>query len=89
MLLTARGASITFDDVPKTLTQQASGKDPLAGLRAVKALRQLADELEVVQVRNARSQGWSWSEIASVLGLTKQAVHHKHAARVAALEEGS
>jgi hypothetical protein len=31
-----------------------------------------------LQVDNARAKGWSWQQIATVLGLTKQAVHHKH-----------
>ncbi|MEV6929114.1 helix-turn-helix domain-containing protein [Dactylosporangium sp. NPDC051485] len=53
--------------------------DPGTGLRAVLALRRLADRLEAVQVRNARRLGWSWQEIAEALGVTRQAVHQKHA----------
>lgn len=30
---------------------------------------------------NARRQGWSWQEIAFFLGVSKQAVHKKHASR--------
>ncbi|HEX2770822.1 MAG TPA: helix-turn-helix domain-containing protein, partial [Micromonosporaceae bacterium] len=37
----------------------------------------------VVQVDNARRQGWSWQEIADALGVSKQAVHKKHAHRAA------
>jgi hypothetical protein len=47
-------------------------------LRAVSALRGLVEVLEALQVDNARAKGWSWQQIATVLGLTKQAVHHKH-----------
>ena len=38
-------------------------------------------QLEVLQVRNARKQGWSWQEIAEALRVSKQAVHKKHAGR--------
>ena len=52
--------------------------DPEIGLRAVSALRGLVETLEALQVDNARAKGWSWQQIATLLGLTKQAVHHKH-----------
>lgn len=48
------------------------------GLRAVAALRELADRLEVLQVANARAEGWSWQEIADCIGVSRQAVHKKH-----------
>jgi predicted transcriptional regulator len=48
-------------------------------LKAASALRRLAETLEAVQVANARRQGWSWQDIADVLGVTKQAVHQKYA----------
>lgn len=44
----------------------------------MRALRRLIDTLEVLHVRTAREQGWSWQEIALELGVSKQAVHHKH-----------
>lgn len=56
----------------------ATSLDPRTGLTAVRALRQLADTLEQVQVANARSQGWSWQAIADVLQVSRQAVHQKH-----------
>ncbi|MFC7544960.1 RNA polymerase subunit sigma-70 [Plantactinospora sp. GCM10030261] len=59
----------------------ASSADPKIGLRAVVALHRLADALEVLQVDNARRRGWSWQEIAGALGVSKQAVHKKHAGR--------
>lgn len=49
------------------------------GLRAVAALRRLVEQLEELQVHNARDQGWSWAEIATAMGVSKQAVHRKHA----------
>ena len=61
------------------LAEAASGQDPAAGLRAARALRELAERLEALQVGNARSRGWSWQEIALFLGVSKQAVHKKYA----------
>ena len=63
------------------LAEAASGSDPAEGLRAARALRELAERLEVLQVGNARAHGWSWQEIAFFLGVSKQAVHKKHAGR--------
>jgi len=33
-----------------------------------------------MHVRNARERGWSWEQIGAALGVSKQAVHRKHAA---------
>lgn len=63
------------------LTEAASGRDPADGLRAVRALRELTERLEDLQVQNARRRGWSWQEIAVFLGVSKQAVHKKYARR--------
>jgi DNA-directed RNA polymerase specialized sigma24 family protein len=63
------------------LTRAAAGGDPDTGLRAVRALGRLLERLEASQVASARAQGWSWQQIADVLGVSRQAVHKKHAAR--------
>lgn len=63
------------------LAEAASGRDPAVGLRAVRALRELAERLEGLQVDNARGRGWSWQEIAAQLGVSRQAAHKKHARR--------
>jgi len=60
------------------LATEASSRDPAEGLQAVAALRRLLEQLEDLHVRNARAAGWSWSEIAAFLGVTKQTVHRKH-----------
>jgi DNA-directed RNA polymerase specialized sigma24 family protein len=60
------------------LPAAAADADPRTGLRAVRALRRLLEQLEESQVRRAREQGWSWAEIADVLGVSRQAVHKKH-----------
>lgn len=56
-----------------------SPDDPDAALGAVVALRKLADRLEAAAVESALAQGWSWTQIAQSLGVTKQAAHKKHA----------
>lgn len=56
--------------------------DPADGLGAVVALRRLADRLEDAEVERALRDGWSWSEAAEALGVTRQAVHKKHAKRL-------
>ena len=76
-----------MSDAPD-LTAAASGTDPRTGLRAVLALRRLAENLEALQVANARRQGWSWQEIAQSLHVSKQAVHKKHAGRAPAPTSG-
>ena len=63
------------------LAGAAGSKDPAVGLRAVASLRLLLERLESLQVASARDQGWSWQEIAAVLGVSRQAVHKKYAAR--------
>lgn len=63
------------------LTTGAASNDPDVGLRAVAALRHLAEHLEALQVDNARDRGWSWQDIATRLGVSKQAVHRKHGRR--------
>lgn len=63
------------------LATNVASRDPGVGLRAVAALRQLAEQLESLQVDHARNLGWSWAQIAAELGVSKQAVHQKHGAR--------
>ncbi|MGY1713539.1 helix-turn-helix domain-containing protein [Geodermatophilus nigrescens] len=64
---------------PTDVTTAAAADDPDTGLRAVRALRELAERLEALQVGNARARGWSWQQIAGALGVSRQAVHKKHA----------
>ena len=63
------------------IAEGAASSDPDVGLRAVAALRALAERLEVLQVQTARELGWSWQDIAERLGVTKQTVHRKYGRR--------
>lgn len=58
--------------------------DPADGLAAAVALRRLAERLEAAEVERAMRGGWSWPEVAEALGVTRQAVHKKHAKRLIA-----
>ena len=66
----------------KTKTRVGGPENPREGLEAVVALRRMLEALEAAQVENAFVAGWSWTRIAEVLGVSKQAVHKKHAKRI-------
>lgn len=55
---------------------------PADGLAAVVALRRLADQMEDAQVELAMTEGWSWTDVAQALGVSRQAVHKKHVRRL-------
>jgi transcriptional regulator with GAF, ATPase, and Fis domain len=65
-----------------TETSLHTPAQPADGLAAVVALRRLADRLEDAEVERALRSGWSWSQVAEALGVTRQAVHKKHARRL-------
>lgn len=69
------------------LLGESTSADPAVGLRAVAALRRLAEQLEDLQVTSARDKGWSWADIAGVIGVSKQAVHKKYAGRQSSGQE--
>jgi hypothetical protein len=62
----------------------AGSADPAVGLRTVASLRRLVEQLESLHVDRARDLGWSWTQIAAELGVSKQAAHKKHVGRGAA-----
>ena len=57
-------------------------EQPADALAAVGALRRLADRVEAAAVARAIADGWTWAQIAEALGVTRQAVHKKHARRI-------
>jgi hypothetical protein len=60
------------------LSKRVRSNDPAVGLRAVGALRRLAEQVEAVSVASAREQGWTWEQIGDVLGMSRQSVHAKY-----------
>ena len=81
--LTDARAALQSEEVPPTvvdLAQRAAQlQRPREALTALAELRTTLDALESALVENALRAGWSWREIADVLGVSKQAVHKKHA----------
>lgn len=63
-------------------TRVGGPENPREGLESVVALRRMLEALEAAQIENAFVAGWSWARIAEVLGVSKQAVHKKHAKRI-------
>lgn len=59
-------------------------ESPADALAAVGALRRLADRVEDAAVERAVNENWSWTQVAEALGVTRQAVHKKHARRLGA-----
>ncbi|GAA6136816.1 helix-turn-helix domain-containing protein [Arenicella sp. 4NH20-0111] len=59
-----------------------SPENPEEALAAVVALHRMAEQLERKAVKEAIAQGWSWSQVAEALGVSKQAAHKRHAASI-------
>jgi len=59
-----------------------SPDNPEEALAAVVALRHMAEQLERKAVKEAIAQGWSWSQVAEALGVSKQAAHKRHSASI-------
>jgi hypothetical protein len=75
-------ASDSQDEAGQPLPAALDTDDPAVGLRAVPALRRLAERLEARQVALAREQGWSWQQIGDALEVTRQSAHAKHGGRM-------
>lgn len=60
------------------VTAALGANDPSTGLRAVQALRSLAERLERHHVISARRAGWTWEQIGDALGVSRQAVHKRY-----------
>ncbi|MFA9432392.1 hypothetical protein [Egicoccus sp. AB-alg2] len=66
----------------KVAVDAADGDDPRKGLRAAAETRRLAEREQDAAVRRARVAGLTWAEIATHLGVSKQAAHRKYRGRM-------
>jgi hypothetical protein len=66
----------------RTSIDSADGDDPREVLRAAAQQRREAERTQDAAVRRARVAGLSWAEIATHLGVTKQAAHRKYRGRL-------
>jgi hypothetical protein len=71
------------------LLERTGSSDPGEGLRALTRLRRELEELETEIAANARRAGWSWRQIGSALGITKQAAHRRHSGAADALDHAA
>jgi hypothetical protein len=75
--------SPTLQDLIETVRTDATSEDPLEELgqaaRTVGEIEEVADSLLGHFVDRCRRSGRSWSEISSVLGVSKQAAHQRFA----------
>lgn len=63
----------------RTTTQNAREPEhPLKELKALVSERKKLERREAALVRRARNAGYVWEEIATALGVSKQAVHKKY-----------
>lgn len=72
------------DETVRLARQVAAATGPTEALRTVALLRTHLETLEAEQVGVALQTGYSWRLIAEALGISRQAAHRRHAARVAA-----
>lgn len=63
--------------IPPTASD-AHPDNPLARLRATVEAQRLLEREISVEVRRAHLAGYSWREIASALGVSRQAAHKKY-----------
>lgn len=62
----------------QALADDADNEHPFAKLAAIAELRRELDRYEATVVRQARVLGMPWQQIATALGVSRQAVHKRY-----------
>lgn len=76
-------SELLLDDLDPAVLVDADRLEDLRALRGIVDDRARLEHRLAVAVVKASSKGRSWSEIAAVLGVSKQSAHSKYAERVA------
>jgi ATP-dependent Clp protease ATP-binding subunit ClpA len=76
--MTDQRASMNNGNVIELARRTAEPLNAAEGLSAVSELRRRLDSFEAGYVEEAFDDGWSWSRIASCLGVSRQAAHRKY-----------
>lgn len=79
----ATAAAVDRADDRRTAAKALRG-----GLEAIAATRALLDSAELFEIAAARAQGCSWQEVATALGVTRQAAMMRWSHAVDQLERG-
>lgn len=66
----------------KVSIDAADGPGPQESLRLAAEARRKAETQQAAAVRRARIAGLTWAEIATQLGVSKQAAHRKYRGRL-------
>jgi DNA-directed RNA polymerase specialized sigma24 family protein len=66
----------------KVSVDAADGHQPHEALRLAAEARRKAESQQAAAVRRARIAGLTWAEIATQLGVSKQAAHRKYRGRL-------
>jgi hypothetical protein len=82
--LASRTTRARPNETVRLARQAAAAAGPTEALRTIALLRKHLETLEAEQVDAALKTGYSWRLIAEALGVSRQAAHRRHAARVAA-----
>lgn len=65
----------------RELRALSTDSDPLDLVEDIPILEAFVDDYSDARIADARSQGFSWADIADRLGVSRQAVHKRFAAR--------
>ena len=70
--------AVAENEKARNLLRRAHNLDlPFSAFQAIAALRAELERLEWAAIDSARAKGATWDEVASALGVTRQALHQR------------